>query len=110
MHQNKNQNNHTQHEPVLLAEVLQYLGPQKGESYLDLTAGYGGHAKEILALTGNYQDSVLVDRDNNAIDELTTQFGNTGISLTHNDFLSASTDLVNQSAKYDLILADLGES
>ena len=32
------------HVPVLLEAVLQQLNPQKGESYLDLTAGYGGHA------------------------------------------------------------------
>lgn len=110
MHQNKNQNNHTHHEPVLLAEVLQYLDPHEKDSYLDLTAGYGGHANEVLKLTGNYRDSVLVDRDQNAIDELTQQFGPTGISLTHTDFLSASIDLVNQKQSYDLILADLGVS
>jgi 16S rRNA (cytosine1402-N4)-methyltransferase len=110
MHHKKNQNKHTEHEPVLLAEVLQCLSPAVGESYLDLTAGYGGHASRILAQTGNYRDSVLVDRDQNAIDELTQQFGSTGISLTHSDFLSASIDLVNQGKQYDLILADLGVS
>ena len=56
----------TDHEPVLLAQVLQYLNPHPGEIYLDVTAGYGGHAKEILART--IATAVLVDRDQNAID------------------------------------------
>ena len=36
------QNNHI---PVLLQEVVDGLKPKVGNSYLDLTAGYGGHAK-----------------------------------------------------------------
>ena len=42
MHQNQ------KHNPVLLNEVLHYLNPKTGDRYLDLTAGYGGHAEEIL--------------------------------------------------------------
>ena len=48
------------HKPVLLTEVLEALNPQPGESYLDLTAGYAGHASKILDVTRNYKDSVLV--------------------------------------------------
>ena len=65
MHQNKNQNN--EHIPVLLNEVLEVLAPKTGERYLDLTGGYGGHASAILEKTGNYQHSVLIDRDPNAV-------------------------------------------
>ena len=32
----------TLHEPVLLADVLKFWLPKPGDSYLDLTAGYGG--------------------------------------------------------------------
>ncbi|MEO5949228.1 MAG: 16S rRNA (cytosine(1402)-N(4))-methyltransferase, partial [Candidatus Saccharimonas sp.] len=48
------------HVPVLLENVLQELQPQSGENYLDLTAGYGGHARAILQRTANYTDSTLV--------------------------------------------------
>jgi 16S rRNA (cytosine1402-N4)-methyltransferase len=67
MHQDKNQNTSDElHEPVLLGEVLHYLGPQIGESYLDLTAGYGGHASAILESTAAPTEVTLVDRDTNA--------------------------------------------
>ena len=36
------------HKPVMLSEVLEVLAPKSGETYLDLTAGYAGHASEIL--------------------------------------------------------------
>ena len=32
------------HKPVLLNEVLLLLDPKENDRYLDLTAGYGGHA------------------------------------------------------------------
>lgn len=62
------------HIPVLLSEVLASLDPQPGETYLDLTAGYGGHASKILDVTQNYKNSVLVDRDKFAADYLEHKF------------------------------------
>ena len=110
MHQNKNQNKNKQHEPVLLAEVLQYLDPQKGDSYLDLTAGYGGHAAKILERTGSLTQATLVDRDENAIHELAQLFGAKDIDLRHSDFYTASEQLREAGRQYELILADLGVS
>jgi 16S rRNA (cytosine1402-N4)-methyltransferase len=110
MHQNKNQNIHQQHVPVLLSEVLQCLDPKSGESYLDLTAGYGGHASSILERTGSLTPTTLVDRDENAIRQLKELFGGSNIELRHEDFLSASQQLVSDGRKFDLILADLGVS
>lgn len=107
MHQNKNQNK--QHVPVLLQQVLQYLAPEKGESYLDLTAGYGGHAKEILGRTGSLTSSVLVDRDPNAVKELQEKFDRQ-IVVRQQDFLTASRELLAQNRRFDLILADIGVS
>jgi 16S rRNA (cytosine1402-N4)-methyltransferase len=40
------------HIPVLLDAVLDLLRPKAGESYLDLTAGYGGHARAVIAHVG----------------------------------------------------------
>jgi len=107
MHQENNQN--IKHIPVLLQEVLQCLDPKQGENYLDLTAGYGGHAVEILERTKNPSDTVLVDRDKNAVEELQKRFGKTA-DVRHQDFLSASDELRGEQVLFDLILADLGVS
>lgn len=108
MHE-KNQNK-SSHTPVLLREVLSYLDPQAGETYLDLTAGYGGHAAEVLEKTENALGTVLVDRDVNAILELQKRFSGQTVEVIHDDFLSASRKLHGNSRQFDLILADLGVS
>jgi 16S rRNA (cytosine1402-N4)-methyltransferase len=107
MHQ-ENQNH--LHLPVLLEQVLEYLSPKEGESYLDLTGGYGGHASAVLEQTKNPKGSVLVDRDSNAIAELEKRFAGQGIGLINADFLTASQRLKAEGKRFDLILADLGVS
>jgi 16S rRNA (cytosine1402-N4)-methyltransferase len=110
MHQNKHQNKNQQHEPVLLDEVLQYLDPQSGESYLDLTAGYGGHARSILERTGSLTSAVLVDRDIHAVEALHKEFADGTVNVRQSDFLTASRELLGEGRQFDLILADLGVS
>lgn len=107
MHQNQQQINH---EPVLMTAVVDILKPIKGDRYLDVTAGYGGHAQTVLALSGNYKQSTLIDRDAQAIKELAIKFNNQEVEIIHNDYLSASARLLSQKKHYDLILADLGVS
>ena len=97
------------HVPVLLEDVLREFQPQSGESYLDLTAGYGGHARAILQRTANYTESTLVDRDEMAQRHL-TEFSDKGTQLLHTDFVNAACQLVQDGRSYDLILLDLGVS
>lgn len=97
------------HIPVLLNETLKQLNPIQGENYLDLTAGYGGHAGEILKKTGNYADSVLVDRDDFALQHLQA-FKEKGVRLLHTDFASAATALVEEGRQFNIVLVDLGVS
>jgi 16S rRNA (cytosine1402-N4)-methyltransferase len=97
------------HIPVLLNASLTVIQPKKGERYLDLTAGYGGHAGEFLRITENFKHAVLVDRDENAIKTL-ANFEEKGVRLIHKDFLTAAQELVEQGEKFDIILADLGVS
>lgn len=110
MHQDDQQRSNELHEPVLLDEVLHYLSPQRGESYLDLTAGYGGHASAILDSTAALDEIVLVDRDDNAISELTKRFDPQTATIRHTDFLTASQQLHDEQRTFDMILADLGVS
>lgn len=98
-----------QHVPVLLEATLETLHPIQGENYLDLTAGYGGHARRFLEQTKNYEASVLVDRDDFAIAEL-GEFTEKGVTLLHTDFVSAARSLVEAGKQFDIVLVDLGVS
>ena len=106
--QKQTQTPSNQHQPVLLDAVVSYLDPQPGDRYLDLTAGYGGHATAILARTGFSTGHVLIDRDLQAIDYLKQQFLNSEkLQIIHSDF---ETALQTFESKFDLVLADLGVS
>ncbi|MBI1952230.1 16S rRNA (cytosine(1402)-N(4))-methyltransferase RsmH [Candidatus Saccharibacteria bacterium] len=96
------------HIPVLLHEVLQYLNPKPRESYLDLTAGMGGHADAILERTMTPSNAVLIDRDPAAATVLRKKFKDAKVLQT--DFLSAVQKLAEQGKRFDMILADLGVS
>jgi 16S rRNA (cytosine1402-N4)-methyltransferase len=98
-----------QHVPVLLDATLDTMHPIQGENYLDLTAGYGGHARHFLEKTTNYTDSVLVDRDDYAIEHL-VKFADQGVRLLHTDFVSATRQLIEEGRQFKLVLVDLGVS
>lgn len=97
------------HTPVLLEQVVALLDPKSGERYLDLTAGYGGHASAIVSRIGNAGLAVLVDRDDNAIREL-APLKERGAEVMHQDFATAAHDLVEQGEQFDMVLVDLGVS
>lgn len=101
---------HQKHTPVLLSEVLQYLDPKKGESLLDVTAGYGGHSRAILERTLTPKGAILVDRDETATSELKKRFAGQGVEIIQDDFLSASFDMLSRGKRFDIILADIGVS
>ncbi|NCQ54323.1 16S rRNA (cytosine(1402)-N(4))-methyltransferase [Candidatus Saccharibacteria bacterium CG11_big_fil_rev_8_21_14_0_20_41_19] len=101
--------NNLLHVPVLLEATLESLSPTEGESYLDLTAGYGGHANRILNITGNYAESVLVDRDDYAVKRLEA-FSDKGTRLLHTDFVAAARQLIEEGQKFNIVLVDLGMS
>ncbi len=102
--------NHNEiHVPVLLERVLEVLDPQPGESYLDMTVGYGGHARAILEKTQAADKAVLVDRDTNALNSV-QDLQDLGATPMHSDFANAATSLVESGRKFDIILADLGVS
>jgi len=97
------------HIPVLLEATLEQLHPQPGESYLDLTAGYGGHASAFLEQTGSPERATLVDRDDYAISKL-SKFAENGVRLLHTDFVAAARQLVEEGKRFDIVLIDLGVS
>ena len=96
------------HRPVLMSEVLAWLKPSQGESYLDLTAGYGGHAGEILGVTRDYKSAVLVDRDEYAVFHLRKKFPE--VEIVNADFYSTALQFLECERTFDMILMDLGVS
>lgn len=53
----------TQHVPVMLEEVLKYLQPEPGDSYVDGTLGGGGHTEAILERTAPDGRVLGIDSD-----------------------------------------------
>lgn len=98
------------HKPVMLSEVLGVLAPGAGETYLDLTAGYAGHASKILAVTRQYKGSVLVDRDEFAINYLRGKYEGEPVEIVKSDFCAAAQSLIECGKTFDIILADFGVS
>ena len=98
------------HKPVLLSEVLEVLQPKPGESYMDLTAGYAGHASRILDVTQNYKDAVLVDRDEQAIEVLEARFKEKPVRIVKMDFYNAVLQEIECGKAFDMILMDFGVS
>lgn len=58
-----------QHEPVLLAEVLDLLAPRSGGRYIDATLGLGGHAEAILSASSPDGRLMGIDCDELALRE-----------------------------------------
>ncbi len=99
------------HIPVLIEEVVSILNPQPGEHYLDLTAGYGGHARGVLDSLGTDGRAILVDRDQNAVEHVTDVFkADKRVQIMHRDYYAASQQLCAEGQTFDLILADIGLS
>jgi 16S rRNA (cytosine1402-N4)-methyltransferase len=97
-----------QHIPVMRESVIDVLKPQIGDVYMDLTAGYGGHAELVLKLIGKSGRAYLFDQDDEAIAALQTKFQNDPrVQIVKSNFASIDWELL---PKADMILADLGVS
>lgn len=97
------------HQPVLLERTLDLLAPKKGESYLDLTAGYGGHARAVIGAIGDAHLATLVDRDDFAIQNLEA-LQEAGARVLKKDYATAAAELKRAGETFDMILIDLGVS
>ena len=95
------------HIPVLLDAVINYLAPKASKSYLDVTAGYGGHAAHISSVIGEDNLS-LIDCDQDALRILKRDFPKA--TVYPGRFAQVLAQLTNKSCRYDMILADLGVS
>jgi len=106
----------SEHQPVLLDEVMTWLQPRPGGCYCDATVGFGGHAREILARSAPDGKLIGLDRDTDALAAargLLAPFGER-VHLFHAPFSRARAILEGQGlcpdTLLDGLLVDLGVS
>jgi 16S rRNA (cytosine1402-N4)-methyltransferase len=99
------------HVPVMTAEVLRYLRPERGGLFVDCTVGLGGHARALLEAGATRL--IGLDRDLDALTrarDALAPFGDR-VRLVHADY--RAIDEVLDRERVDLVdgaLADLGVS
>jgi 16S rRNA (cytosine1402-N4)-methyltransferase len=100
------------HEPVLLEEVIKWLQPRQGGTFVDCTLGLGGHAEALLSAS---PDVVLIglDRDEEALAAARERLRifERRVQTVHANFEDVATVLDRLGAgQLRGILADLGVS
>lgn len=60
----------TIHVPVLLEPILKLADPQAGQTWIDGTAGGGGHSRAIAGRVGSSGRLLAIDRDPSAVERL----------------------------------------
>src|SRR5215207_7910169 len=58
----------TQHVPVMAQEVLEWLRPAAGQTFVDGTLGGGGHTRLLAEKVGPTGSVIALDRDPEAVD------------------------------------------
>lgn len=99
---------------MLPAEVLAVLGPAAGETYVDATAGLGGHAELVAPALGPAGLIVLNDLDPGNLERATARVEATGAGVgvkpMRGNFADLSWRMGEAGLAADLVLADLGFS
>jgi len=99
------------HVPVMTAEVLQHLRPERGGVFVDCTVGLGGHARALLEAGASRL--IGLDRDRHALAGAveTLSAWRDRIDLVHSDYRALDEVLdARDIAVVDGALADLGVS
>src|SRR4051794_38208301 len=101
----------TGHVPVMTAEVLQMLRPERGGFFVDCTVGLGGHARALLEARATRL--LGLDRDQDALElaRATLAPWSDRVELVHADYRSLGDVLDRRGIQLvDGVLADLGVS
>jgi 16S rRNA (cytosine1402-N4)-methyltransferase len=99
------------HAPVMVAEVMDAIRPERGGTYLDGTLGGGGHAEALLE-RGAEARLVGVDRDPDALAEAGARLARFGdrVRLVRANFADALAAAEIGPASLAGVLLDLGVS
>ncbi len=102
----------SEHLPVLLGEVVEYLAPRPGAVIVDATIGLGGHSQRLLPLLGTTGHLIGIDQDPEALRVASERLGSPpSLVLEQANFRELPSVL--QDAKrpaIDGLLVDLGVS
>jgi len=99
------------HKSVLLFECIEALNIRNGYTYIDATAGGGGHSLEIAKRMGKDSRLICFDRDKNAIAAATERLKDYLPQVTFiNENFSSLSNVVRELGITNLggVLADLG--
>jgi 16S rRNA (cytosine1402-N4)-methyltransferase len=99
------------HEPVMVAEVLAHLAPERGGLFVDCTVGLGGHAEALLQRGAS--KVIGFDRDPAAVAQARSRLEPFGerAQVIHVDYRRLGDVLDSHGvSRVDGILADLGVS
>ncbi|MEW5883439.1 MAG: 16S rRNA (cytosine(1402)-N(4))-methyltransferase RsmH [Armatimonadota bacterium] len=100
-----------EHQPVMLAEVLELLAPRPGAVIVDGTVGHGGHAKALLEAAGGTGALIAFDWDATMLDRAMERLADTpgAKQFVRADF-RAVPDWVEEHLPggVDAVLLDLG--
>ena len=99
------------HVPVMTAEVLQHLRPERGGVFVDCTVGLGGHSRALLEAGATRVIGLDRDRDALAHARDTLAPWSARVELVHADYREIGDVLdARQLPVVDGALADLGVS
>jgi 16S rRNA (cytosine1402-N4)-methyltransferase len=101
----------TQHVPVMAQEVLEWLRPAAGQTFVDGTLGGGGHTRLLAEAVGPTGSVIALDRDPVAVDRATEELSGLPVRLLAANYGDIPEVLAGLNVNgVDGILLDLGLS
>ena len=100
-----------EHIPVMTAEAMRYLQPERGGVFVDCTVGLGGHARAMFE--GGATRVIGIDRDREALEHARSVLAPWAerLDLVHSDYRAIDAVLESRHLPHvDGALADLGVS